>query len=174
MNTAVITANPRAWRLLLATLAIAAAAGVSQTAWAMPGGGAGMGLMMEGRHADRMLDAVNATPEQRSQIKALMEAARADLRAQRESRRALHDQSRALWTQPTVDARAAETLRQQMLAQHDQASKRTMQLMLDVSRVLTPEQRKQLAERMQQRRAMMERHRGEREQMERGGPAPRQ
>ena len=35
-----------------------------------------------------------------------------------------------------------------MLAQHDQASKRTLQAMLDVSRVLTPEQRKALAERM--------------------------
>jgi Spy/CpxP family protein refolding chaperone len=37
-----------------------------------------------------------------------------------------------------------------------------MQAMLDVSRVLTPEQRKQLAERMQQRRSMMERHMNER------------
>jgi Spy/CpxP family protein refolding chaperone len=46
-----------------------------------------------------------------------------------------------------------------------------LQAMLDVSRVLTPEQRKQLAERMQQRRTMMERHRGERLQNE--GVKPR-
>jgi periplasmic protein CpxP/Spy len=89
---------------------------------------------------------------------------------QREAGRKLHEQGQALWAQPTVDARAAETLRQQMLAQHDQASKRGMQLMLDVSRVLTPEQRKQIAERLQQRRSMMERHRGERESLERGAP----
>ena len=73
----------------------------------------------------------------------------------------------ALFAQPTVDARAVETLRQQQMAQHDAASKRMAQLMIDVSRVLTPEQRKALAERMAQRRALMERHRGERDAAER-------
>jgi Spy/CpxP family protein refolding chaperone len=72
----------------------------------------------------------------------------------------------ALFTQPTVDARAVETLRQQMLAQHDQASKRMLQTMLDVSRVLTPEQRKTLADRMAQRRSMMDRHRTERDTLD--------
>ena len=56
---------------------------------------------------------------------------------------------------PNVDAGAAEALRQQMLAQHDQASKRVLQAMLDVSKVLTPEQRAQLGERMKRRAAMM-------------------
>ena len=181
MSTLRNTPQPkRAWRVLLATVAVAAAAALSQTAWALPGGhggpgggGMGMGMMMDARHAERLLDSVNASPDQRSQIKALVDAARADLRAQREAGRKLHEQVQALWAQPTVDARAAEALRQQMLAHHDQASKRMTQLMLDVSRVLTPEQRKQIAERLQQRRAMMERHRGERESMERGA-APRQ
>jgi Spy/CpxP family protein refolding chaperone len=68
----------------------------------------------------------------------------------------------SLFAQPTVDARAVETLRQQMLQQHDQSSRRWMQAMLDASAVLTPEQRKQLAERMQQRREMMQRHHQER------------
>ncbi len=168
-------------RLLLATLAVAAAATLSQAAWAMPGGhdghggpgmmrgeGMGPGMMGGGRHMERMLDAVKATPEQRAQIKQLTDAARTDMQAQREAGRKLHEQSRELWAQPTVDARAAEALRQQMLAQHDAASKRGLQLMLDVSRVLTPEQRKQLSDRMQQRRTMMERHRSERESLERG------
>jgi Spy/CpxP family protein refolding chaperone len=77
----------------------------------------------------------------------------------------------ALFTQPTVDANAAESLRQQMLARHDAASKRMMQAMLDVSRVLTPEQRQQLAQHMKQRRDMMERHMKERRQLD--GAAPR-
>ena len=76
-----------------------------------------------------------------------------------------------LFRQPTVDANAAEALRQQMLQQHDQASRRMLQAMLDVSRVLTPEQRAQLAQRMQQRREMMQRHEQERRQLE---PAPKQ
>ena len=64
---------------------------------------------------------------------------------------------------PPSTPRAAETLRQQQLAQHDQASKRMLQMMVDISRVLSPEQRKTLTEKMAQRRSMMERHRSERD-----------
>ena len=53
-----------------------------------------------------------------------------------------------------------------MMAQHDQASKRMLQAMLDISRVLTPEQRQQLAAKMKQRHEMMERHMKERRQVE--------
>jgi Spy/CpxP family protein refolding chaperone len=123
----------------------------------------GGGMMGSPKMAERMLDGVNATPEQRTQIRQLMEAAKSDMQAQRESGRTLREQAARLFAEPNVDARAAETLRQQMLAQHDTASKRMTQLMLDVSRVLTPEQRKQMAERMAQRRTMMERHRQERQ-----------
>ena len=104
-----------------------------------------------------MLDAVGATAEQKAQIKQIMDAAQVDLKAQRDAGRGLHDQMRQLFTQPTVDARAVETLRQQLLAQHDQASKRMMQAMLEGSRVLTPEQRAKMADMAGQRRAMMER-----------------
>jgi periplasmic protein CpxP/Spy len=131
------------------------------------GGGMAMGMMGHPRMVERMLDSVNATSEQRGQVRQLVEAAQKDLAGQRDAGRALRDQTMSLFTQPTVDARAVETLRQQMLAQHDNASKRTAQLMIDISRVLTPEQRRQLAERMAQRRQMMERHRHERQQIER-------
>ena len=53
-----------------------------------------------------------------------------------------------------------------MMQQHDQASRRMMQAMLEVSRVLTPEQRKLLAERMAQRGEMMQRHMQERRAIE--------
>jgi Spy/CpxP family protein refolding chaperone len=150
------------------------------TAWAQPFGGhgrhgdhagmggPGMGMMM-GRGLDRMLDGVNATTEQRTQIKTIAEAARADLKAQHEANKGLREKMAALFTQPTVDANAVEALRAQMLAQHDQASRRITQAMLDVSRVLTPEQRQQIAERMQQRREMMQRHFQERRSLEGGG-----
>ena len=110
-----------------------------------------------------MLDAVNASAEQRSQLKAIFEGARTDLQAQRDAGRALQDEMSALFTQPTVDARAAEVLRQKMLAQHDAASQRMMQAMLEASRVLTVEQRQTLASRMAEQRKLMERHRAERE-----------
>jgi len=176
----------------IATSAVVAAALLSQPAQAMPGamGGAhhgqhaamrggmddgmhgGMGLPLgHPRMAERLLDSVAATPEQRTQIRSLLEAARTDLQAQREAGRTLREQQRALFTQPTVDARAAETLRQQMLAQHDAGSKRMTQLMLDVSRVLTPAQRQQLAERMGRQREMMQRHQHERRQLHDHGQA---
>jgi periplasmic protein CpxP/Spy len=164
-------ATSRALGAFVATAIVVVAASLSPTAMAMPGGHGGMqhggmhggGMMGSPKMAERMLDSVNATPEQRTQIRQLMEAAKNDMQAQRESGRTLREQAAKLFAEPNVDARAAETLRQQMLAQHDTASKRMTQLMLDVSRVLTPEQRKQMAERMAQRRVMMERHRQERQ-----------
>ena len=156
-------------RLLLAGLVVAIAGTFAVTVQAFPGHGPrgghaamGMGGMpMMGKHLDRMLDAVNATEAQRTQIRQIATAAAADLQAQREAGRALRQQSMALFTQPTVDANAAEALRQQMLARHDQASRRSLQAMLDISRVLTPEQRQQLAQRMQQRQEQMQRHQRE-------------
>lgn len=170
------TFDRRPLRLLVATAVLALAGGLMHTAMAAPpagdsghGGMAAMGGMGMGmatahpRQMERMFDSIGATAEQRAQIRQIMESARTDLKAQREAGRALREQGQALFTQPTVDARAAEALRQQLLAQHDQASKRTLQALLDVSRVLTPEQRKAIADRLAERRAMMERRRAERD-----------
>lgn len=130
-------------------------------------GGAGGG-MFEGMMT-RLLDRVNATPEQRAQIRQIMQNQDADMNAQREAGRALRQQWMAQFAQPTVDANAIEALRQQQLAMHDAASKRRTAAMLEVSRVLTPEQRKQMADHMAQRSEMMQRHQRER----RGLDAPR-
>lgn len=181
-------------RLLTVAASLVIAGGLAQTATAGPGGpGAmahmgdmgyggmghgGMGAMggmgpmggMHARQADRLFDSINATAEQRTQIRQIWDAARTDLQAQREAGRALHEQARTLFAQPNIDANAAEALRKQMLAQHDAMSKRTMQAMLDASRVLTPEQRQALSERMAERRAAMERRRAERA----AEPKPRQ
>ena len=127
------------------------------------GMGHGMGISMGSpRTMDRLLDAVDASVDQRVQIKQITDAARADMKAQHGTGRQLREDSAALFAQPTVDARAAEALRQQMLARYDQASKRQLQMMLDVSRVLTPEQRKVLADKFAQRRSVMARYRAER------------
>lgn len=153
--------SPQAVRLLFAGLMVALAGMFTLTAFAQPAarhdGGMFMGTM-GGRGLDRMLDSVKATDAQRAQVKQITQAAAADLKAERESTRALHEQSMNLFTQASVDADAAEALRQKMLVHHDRVSKRMLQAMLDISRVLTPEQRKQLAEHMKHRRGMMQRH----------------
>lgn len=102
--------------------------------------------LMAALPSDRALEAVGASAEQRAQIRQIVDGVREDLRSQREAGRALHRQMRELFTQPTVDANVAEALRRQQLARHDQVSQRLLQAMLDVSRVLTPEQRAKLAE----------------------------
>ena len=187
MKTSMLQIRPI--RLLVATAVLALAGGLAQTAVAMPGGGPGYGMhggygqgpgmgmkgggpgvgMMGGPGAARWLDGVGATAEQKAQLQAIHEAARKDMESIRQSGRTLRDQMRSALAQPNVDAGAVETLRQQMLAHHDTASKRMTQAMLDASKVLTPEQRKQVSEQFAQRRAMMERHRAEREALG-GGP----
>lgn len=179
----VTLASARTLRLALLGAVLALGAGAFGVAQAQEGGharqgmkpmhghhamgaDAGIGMMgMPGRQMERMLDKIGATPEQRTQLRQIHESARADMRQQREQAAPLREQARALWTQPTVDARAAEALRQQMQAQRELASKRQLQAMLDASRVLTPAQRQQMAEMAQARAAkrqeMMQRRAGE-------------
>lgn len=120
--------------------------------------GGGMGpLALGGRGLDRMLDQVKATDAQRQQIRQIADAARQDLAKQHQGMYPRHEPSWALLTQPTPDAAAAEKQRQDMLAHHDAVSRRSLQAMLDIARVLTPEQRAQLAQHVKQREARHER-----------------
>ena len=124
----------------------------------MDGGGMMFGGSPEhmGRMIDHMLDGLNASDAQRSQIKQIAAAAGADMKAQAEAGRALRQRGMQAFTAPTVDAGAVEQVRQQMLQQHAQLSRRLTQAMLDVARVLTPEQRVRLGERMRDRQAQRE------------------
>lgn len=168
MDSGAPVANKRGLRWVVAGLVLAISATVALSAWAMPGGGHGRhggmgshGMFMGspermGRAVDHMLDGLNATDAQRAQIKQIVQQAAADLKGQRDSARALREKGMQLFTAPTVDAAAAESVRQQMIAQHDTTSRRVLQAMLDVSRVLTPEQRAKVGERMQQRHQRMQ------------------
>ncbi|WP_395141624.1 Spy/CpxP family protein refolding chaperone [Schlegelella aquatica] len=161
--------SPRRTLSLAAAVAVSLAALTASPAWAHgprhgdPGMGA-QGMFMAGpervqRMVDHWLRDLNATPEQRQQIVQIAESAAKDLGALRDSRKALREEGLRLFTQPTVDANAVESLRQRQLALHDQTSRRMSQAMLEVSRVLTPEQRQTLAERMKQRAQRWEEHR---------------
>jgi len=120
-------------------------------------GGAAM-LPLQGRGLERMLDRLEASAEQRTQIQAIAQAVRADLEAGREAGQALRAQMADLFAQPSIDAAAVETVRQQMMARHDQASQRMTQAMLEIGQVLTPAQRSQLAEWRQARAERMAEH----------------
>ena len=104
------------------------------------------------RGVDRMLDGLQATDAQRTQVKQIALAAANELKTQREAGRGLFERNLQLFAAPVVHANAAEQLRQQMLAQHDQTSRRALQAMLEISRVLSPEQRATLVQRMKDHR----------------------
>jgi protein CpxP len=125
-----------------------------------PGFGPGMGPQ------ERMLDLAGASAEQKAKVREIFAALRKEVVAQFESGRAMHQQMGQLLLAPKLDAAAVESLRQKLVAQHDAASKRVTQALLDASAVLTPEQRGKLAQAMQQRREMMERHRRERQSLD--------
>jgi Spy/CpxP family protein refolding chaperone len=130
------------------------------------GHGMGMGMGMEmgmgmGMGLTHLLARAQATPEQRAQIKTILKAARTELEATRGAGRTLHQQMMQALVQPTLDDRAVEGLRQQIQANHEAASKRMTQALLDASRVLTPEQRKSLGERMARHQSMMDHHGGD-------------
>ncbi len=166
--------SARGVKAAVAGVVLALAAGAGVTAWAQGPHGGGHGRHMHAMHGmhggggmfmgsperiDRLLDGLNATEAQRTQIKQIARAAAQDLRAQRKEGRALRDQAAAIFTAPTVDAAAAESLRQQMLARHDASSRRITQAMLEASAVLTPEQRVKLGERIESRKQRMEERR---------------
>lgn len=179
----------RGTKRMAVSLLLAVAGTLAVSAWAQPEGGPGLGR--PGMHAghgggfggpglfmgrpehiargvDRLLEGLNATEAQRTQILQIAQAAATDLRAQHEAARGLHERGLQLFTAPVVDARAVEALRQQRLAQHDQVSKRMTQALLDVSAVLSPEQRAKLGARIQQREQRMKDHMKERMQERRG------
>lgn len=175
--------SSRGLRQVILAALVAIGAALAMSAWAQPGGhhgghhgGPGMGgpgMMFSGspeqagRMVDRMLDGLDATDDQRSQIKRIAQAAATDLKAQRDAGGGLREKAALVFAAPNVDAAAAESLRQQMLAQHDQRSRRVLQALLEVSKVLTPDQRARLGERIKQREAQ----RGERmKRMERERP----
>ncbi|NKI94776.1 Spy/CpxP family protein refolding chaperone [Rhizobacter sp. SG703] len=167
--------KPRGIKRLLGGMLLAVAGTLALSAWAQndppaPGFGHGPRMHQSGmggpgmfmgrpeqlnRMVDHMLDGVGASDAQRAQIKQIVQAAAADLKTQHEAARGLHDKGLQLLAAPTIDTAAVESLRQQAEAQHDQASRRVTQGLIDVAKVLTPEQRTKLAQRMKMREDQM-------------------
>src|SRR5688500_902775 len=149
-------------RAALATLVatVVVGAGFTAFAWGHGFGGWRHGGFMHGAmdpakmeaHLDRMLPhlylELGATDVQKQQLDPIVKSAARDLIALRGK---LHDEKRqalGLLTSPQVDRTALEALRQQHVQLHEELSKRVTQALADVADVLTPEQRKQLGERI--------------------------
>lgn len=144
--------------VLAASLALGMGLSAAQ-ARPMMGGHGGPGMMMM-----EMLDDVGASDAQRQQIRQILRAAHEDMKAQHDKRQALRQQQTALWGAPSIDANALEGVRKQQSALNEEASVRMHRAMLEVAKVLTPEQRAKMAERTAKRAQRMQEHRRERMQ----------
>ncbi len=109
-------------------------------------------------HVDHMLKhfyvEVDATDAQKAQIGPLVKQAVNDLMPLHSQFHSAHSHAMQALEQPTVDRAALEAARAEHLQLADEASKRIVQLLGDVGDVLTPAQRKALAEHLEHLRGM--------------------
>ena len=163
------TPAPRSRRgtFLIAMLAVALVAGVSgsmlSTAFGQGGGwhhvgwrhGGGMfgGSLTPAQVDDRidrmtkhMAIELDATTDQQVKIANIAKAAAVDLRALRDKAQATRSQAVALLTAPTIDRTAIERLRTEQLGLAETASKRIAQALADAAEVMSPEQRRKVAD----------------------------
>jgi protein CpxP len=115
--------------------------------------------------ADRMVRhlaiEVDATAEQQERLRAIVRSTVRDLVPLREKAMNSRQRGRELLTQTTIDRAAIESLRADQMALADQASRRVAQAIADAASVLTPEQRRKIADRIDTWRAYTHRwHRG--------------
>ena len=103
-------------------------------------------------HVDQMLQHIyietGATPAQQAQIEPLVQAAATDLMPLHDRFHAEHGRMLALLGANPIDRAGLEEARQAQLNVIDQASKEIVQLLADTAGVLTPEQRKVIADKL--------------------------
>lgn len=99
-----------------------------------------------GHPLDRALRSVEASREQRAQIRTIVGEARSELRPVVWEALDRRDALAALLEAETLDRAAFETLRKETLASLDAASERALKAFLDAAEVLTPAQRAELLE----------------------------
>src|SRR5712675_428829 len=107
------------------------------------------------RMTKHMAIEIDATADQQAKIAAIAKAAVADLRPLREKAQAARAQAVTLLTAPTIDRSAIERLRAEQIGLAETASKRIAQALADAADVLSPEQRRKVADWMARRRPWM-------------------
>lgn len=105
------------------------------------------------RMSEHIYAEVGATAEQKARLDPIFDQAAGDLAGMHAHMREGHERVLQLLTQDTIDRDALERLRADHLHAADEASRRIVQLVADVAEVLTPAQRRILAERIAQHHA---------------------
>jgi Spy/CpxP family protein refolding chaperone len=89
---------------------------------------------------------LDATSDQQAKLAGIAKAAVGDLRPLREQAQAARARALTLLTAPSIDRSAIDQLRAEQIALAETASKRIAQALADASDVLTPEQRRRVAD----------------------------
>ena len=136
--------------------ALAGAALVSFGARAHAHGGWRRGEPLSDAQIDRMLRhlyvEIDATEDQKQRLAPIVKEAVKDLAPLREKFHATRKQAIELFTQDRIDPAAVESLRAEKMRLADEASRRFSRALSDAAEVLTPEQRKGLAQRLERHR----------------------
>jgi Spy/CpxP family protein refolding chaperone len=98
------------------------------------------------RMTKHMAIELDATADQQVKVANIAKAAIADLRPLREKAQAARAQAVTLLTAPTIDRSAIERLRGEQIGLAEAASKRIAQALADAADVLSPEQRRKVAD----------------------------
>jgi periplasmic protein CpxP/Spy len=154
----------RSWRFLAPALAVltlgggvaATAAYAQPPAEMQPGGDLGFGA----HRLQKLLDKVNATPAQRTQIEGIWNNLRPQLAANHQQHMTLHQQMAAAFTAPTVNPAQIEQLRQQQMSLENQRSQVFTQGLVQTAQVLSQAQRQQAQAALQEARAHFHHHGG--------------
>ena len=95
--------------------------------------------------AERVFEWTNATPDQQARIGAILDDAAAGLWERHDEREARHAEIRAILTADTIDRKALEQVRRDVVDAFDEVSKDIVGYVGDVAEILSPEQRQALA-----------------------------
>jgi periplasmic protein CpxP/Spy len=98
------------------------------------------------RMTKHMAIELDATTDQQAKLASIAKAAAGDLRELREKAQAARAQAVTLLTGPTIDRSAIERLRAEQIGLAETASKRIAQALADAAEVLSPQQRRQVAD----------------------------
>ena len=136
-------------RTILGSLAVVAVGLVTSVAAFAHGGGPGRPAVMK-RFVSAMIDdalaPANLTPDQRTQVYAARDRAFAAVETHRQSRGTHLEEALALFEADTIDPGRVTAFRAQREAEHRQVADAISQALVDVHDVLTPAQRKAVAD----------------------------
>lgn len=105
-----------------------------------------------GRRSDWVLKTVDATPEQRDKISAVLEGFIPEAIKFREDRKALRERFKKTLSADEIDEAELAEIRTATKALMEKSMERGLDTIFEISKVLTPEQRRKLIEKWEKRR----------------------